>query len=595
MQPKRDHKSFLAESEFVPDLPLEPPDAVFDVRSIPGGGYIPRNRPDLYEKCALMLFERWDKRRGIQIQLPFEANIRPAMMYLAEWIYTNPELQSGVTEKSLVDKTTQYLCPRRFEDSDEAEQAAREFIEFCRGRAWVFSDVGTTPRGERIYQFTHRTFLEYFAAKHLARVHHTPEALATVLFPRIAKSEWDVVAQIAFQIANNHVEGAGDKLLENLVDRAEKDVEATAFAMLSFAARCLEFMVPSPRTVRKIATACLHLCTTIALREYDSRQADDPSDRSKFWWNRRSPSAILMPFVRTGKENLATLMDACGNYISEGLANPIEVRAVLGLEIANAGFDDELEPELSRVDEFLSEWRRMRDAILDTHWDRIADLARRHWFPCFTGLKNGKISVQEAIEWHGFTRLFRPFVSNAERLVWRPYANILSSYFFREYFEKRTPFDLGNKSLAYIGEFALALPGPLITMQQGDGIESEASRFFRYISNIGESGRATLPPLTSDALFGALVVLLIALETATGSERPIANVPAEILDGENEFLALIRFIVSARVEGTTPELLSDLFQRYGLSAAQRQFIKGWVKGEIHLVEGRGVGKIHLVE
>ena len=43
--------------------------------------------------------------------------------------------------------------------------AAREFVEFCRGRMWVFTDAGTTVSGQRLYGFTHRTFLEYFAAK----------------------------------------------------------------------------------------------------------------------------------------------------------------------------------------------------------------------------------------------------------------------------------------------------------------------------------------------------------------------------------------------------------------------------------------------
>jgi predicted NACHT family NTPase len=159
-----------------------------------GENYIPRNRPDVYEKCAMMLFERWDKSRGIHVPLPFEAHIRPAMMYLANWVYTAETLQGGVTENSLINKATDYLCPKRFEDRDEAESAARKFIEFCRGRAWVFTDTGTTKEGERLYQFTHRTFLEYFTAAHLVRTHATPQSLIDVLLPKIAKREMDVVS-----------------------------------------------------------------------------------------------------------------------------------------------------------------------------------------------------------------------------------------------------------------------------------------------------------------------------------------------------------------------------------------------------------------
>ena len=46
---------------------------------------------------------------------------------------------------------------------------------------WVFSDAGTTAAGERLYAFTHRTFLEYFAAAQLAYDSDTPEQLASNL------------------------------------------------------------------------------------------------------------------------------------------------------------------------------------------------------------------------------------------------------------------------------------------------------------------------------------------------------------------------------------------------------------------------------
>jgi predicted NACHT family NTPase len=45
---------------------------------------------------------------------------------------------------------------------------------------WVFSDHGTTASGEKLYAFTHRTFLEYFAAAQLA-YSDTPENLARTL------------------------------------------------------------------------------------------------------------------------------------------------------------------------------------------------------------------------------------------------------------------------------------------------------------------------------------------------------------------------------------------------------------------------------
>lgn len=242
IQQQHKTQSFLNESGIVPDLRSNPLMLALMCNIYRGENYIPQNRPDLYEKCAVMLFERWDKTRGIVVPLPFEAHIRPAMMYLAHWIYTNDALQSGVDEEKLISKTADYLLEHRYDDREEAEMAARQFIEFCKGRAWVFTDTGAG-----LYQFTHRTFLEYFTAFHLVRKHSTPESLIKVLTKRIAKREWDIVAQLSIQLLNKYSEGAGDEILTVLVNTASQmDVtNAERWNLISFAARCLNFIVPS--------------------------------------------------------------------------------------------------------------------------------------------------------------------------------------------------------------------------------------------------------------------------------------------------------------------------------------------------------------
>ncbi|MFL5872673.1 MAG: NACHT domain-containing protein [Solirubrobacterales bacterium] len=217
-----------------------------------GDGYIPRHRPQVYEKCAVMLFERWDKGRRIHVQLEFERHLRPAMQHLAFWIYSNPALRGGVTERDLVTSATEFLQDRRFDDPDDARAEACRFVEFCSGRAWVFTDTGTTPGGERLYQFTHRTFLEFFAAEHLVRTCRTPDDLAKVLRPHIAAGEWDVVAQLAYQLQDDNIDGAADELLSDLLREAngeQRDV------LLNFAARSLAFLVPRRDVCREVTRA----------------------------------------------------------------------------------------------------------------------------------------------------------------------------------------------------------------------------------------------------------------------------------------------------------------------------------------------------
>jgi NACHT domain-containing protein len=217
-----------------------------------GDGYIPRHRPQVYGKCAVMLFERWDKGRRIHVQLEFERHLRPAMQHLAYWIYSNPALRGGVTEKDLVSSATEFLQDRRFDDPDDARAEACRFVEFCSGRAWVFTDTGTTPGGERLYQFTHRTFLEFFAAEHLVRTCRTPDALATVLRPHIAAGEWDVVAQLAYQLQDDNIDGAADELLSDLLREAEGEQRDI---LLNFAARSLAFLVPRRDVCREVTRA----------------------------------------------------------------------------------------------------------------------------------------------------------------------------------------------------------------------------------------------------------------------------------------------------------------------------------------------------
>ena len=139
----------------------------------------------------------------------------------------------------------------------KARRAAQDFIGFCTGRAWVFTDTGTTAEGEKLYQFTHRTFLEYFSATYLYSVHPTAPELAKALLPHIAKQEWDVVAHLAFQILSRRVQGAGDKLLSGLVEGADWAPSAERWNILLFAARCLQSIVPSPAVRREVTSACV--------------------------------------------------------------------------------------------------------------------------------------------------------------------------------------------------------------------------------------------------------------------------------------------------------------------------------------------------
>ncbi|WP_406244209.1 NACHT domain-containing protein [Streptomyces anulatus] len=251
--------SFVRESRFVDDLRKNPLMLSLMCGIYASEHYIPSNRPDLYQKCAQLLFERWDKQRGIVIPLPFNAHVRQALNALALRMYTEPKAQKGLTRTRLVSFMTQFLVEKRFDDEAVAEDAANQFVDFCTGRAWVLTDMGADTH-QSLYAFTHRTFLEYFAATQLVRKNHTPEKLFDVLHARISAQEWEVVAQLALQILSQNVDDGGDDFLE-MVLAAIQDTDSLSkkINLVTFAARSLGFMVPRPQIIQDICNQAVTL------------------------------------------------------------------------------------------------------------------------------------------------------------------------------------------------------------------------------------------------------------------------------------------------------------------------------------------------
>ncbi|MGU3502891.1 NACHT domain-containing protein [Mycobacterium sp. C31M] len=215
--------------------------------------YIPRNRPEVYKKCSEMLFKTWDRSRGLFTPLPFEAHLEGVLASVAYKIYSSPNLQAGITDNQLSGLAADYLLQWAYEQRAEAEAAARDFFSFCKGRAWVLTEVGLDPAGEGLYQFSHRTFLEYFAGMHLARKHTDSSSLCSELLPGIVSGDLDVVAELAIQMNAVRVEGGPDRAVSALLSAAEDltDWESKA-ALVIFTARSLSYLVPSPPVVRRV-------------------------------------------------------------------------------------------------------------------------------------------------------------------------------------------------------------------------------------------------------------------------------------------------------------------------------------------------------
>jgi len=242
------------------------------------------------------------------------------MKYLAYWMLTAGNISEGVTESLLVRQASEYLQDHNIEDPHEAEVAAREFVEFCRGRAWVFSDAGSTADGEPLYKFTHRTFMEYFAAYHLTRMSDSPERLARVLISRVANAEWDVVAQLAVQIMDKHSEAGADRIFTHfLTDRVRRSRKKRN-NILGFLGRCLSFATVQPRTIRNLTALVLETLTT---PPNPATSRKDRSDSSSLGWLLANATEQTEQLVREEVERVISILAQSPN--TEVAINALEV------------------------------------------------------------------------------------------------------------------------------------------------------------------------------------------------------------------------------------------------------------------------------
>ncbi|WP_078939299.1 NACHT domain-containing protein [Streptomyces sp. NRRL F-2295] len=380
---------FITESSHAQDLTANPLMLGLMCALYRGEGYIPRNRPDLYRRCSEFLFERWDASRGISIAQPFERGIQFAMFSLALSMLQNSGESVGMTERELVRYTSNYLFGQQYEDRDTAEAAAEAFVTYCRGRAWVLTDVGTNPGGERIYSFTHRTFLEYFSARQLVRDSGDVISLYGKLRSHLMNESWDVTAQLAVQFLDERLSDAANEIVKLALGDAQEMVEfKSRAALVSFCARLVEFVTLRPVVVREIVSALYELTISNPLAE----TAPESVPLSTAW------SGLCM----CASETRAVANDALLNSFNASEGGYDEAQYVISLA---AQVPRNASPEVRRF------WAEQD--IKNARSIPLLDLARQDPRAAAAAVLFGLLDASEAIDWHGTSIMLRCDISPA--------------------------------------------------------------------------------------------------------------------------------------------------------------------------------------
>lgn len=580
-QQKEKVAAFLTESKNLTDLRSNPLMLGLMCNIYKGEGYIPRNRPDVYAKCAEMLFERWD--RGRNIKLPdlvknIESKIKPLMMYLANWIYEEQSLQSGVTEKKLVEKAADYLCEKRFEDRDDAECAARAFIHFCRGRAWVFTNVGTNKNDEELYQFTHRTFLEYFTAARLVSINRTPKELFDFLLPKIAKQEWDVVSQLAFQIQNRSIEDAGDELLSYLLKEIEigqKD-NNEKWNLISFAVRCLEFIVFSPKITTNIVTLTIEEGIKFGLSQFE----DNDREKNYCLDNEEIVAESIQNIGQSDWENKTKIISVIQELIIKHIDSSNYKKAALALEVSF--LTDELIDKNNRVimsSDFVNH-------IKVNYKNQLETILQKDIFTCNAFKNLFKIHLSDIIKWHNLENTLK--FSSCRIATHFSYSSILlrsinilidPETYYDELLDK-----LDIEDISYIGKTILNYQLPIVI--NNNIIDRDLyviiSHYLQCLDIQKKKFRLMIQ--NPNIFFGIYIIFSIFLETKV-IDKKIQRIIRKVRYNESLFFQVIYYTFLARYAkpGKYDRKVELELDKCKFNQEQRDFIWKWVRREINLV------------
>ncbi len=163
-EPQARASDFMRDSRGIPDLRANPLLLGVLCALFAQGRRLPRNRSNLYLKCAEMLFEEWDALKGTTVSVDDQDSTADAIREIA--LRTFMSGVEEISEESLTQQLESYYKRERRGGRAESRRFAKQALNLWRGRQWVLVFAGE-HEDEVFFRFAHRSFLEYFAAEQL--------------------------------------------------------------------------------------------------------------------------------------------------------------------------------------------------------------------------------------------------------------------------------------------------------------------------------------------------------------------------------------------------------------------------------------------
>lgn len=199
---------------------------------------IPDNRASLYASCAELLFEVWDSYRAINPYLPERYRLFDLLMHIAAELSEKEEYGGRITKDDL-ERVARNFFREDYIDNREGRsaEAAVRLVEHLTGRSWILHEIG-----ENLFEFTHRTFLEYFYAKHLEAKFEITEKLVASCLPHVSNGRRTLSTHLALQIRCKDKRTASSKVAVSLSLALKQG--SPSEELVDFCVDTLEYLLP---------------------------------------------------------------------------------------------------------------------------------------------------------------------------------------------------------------------------------------------------------------------------------------------------------------------------------------------------------------
>ena len=204
---------------------------------------LPRTRAALYAKCTELFLHKWDVMRGISVHNETEL-AEQVLARLAYQLMRRSIEAAGagleVPRAELLEFVTQVIAQYRGQ-KEAARRDAESLLDVVCGRMWILA----TNDGQ-LFFFTHRTFLEYFAAVKIVEKHATSRALWQAIRQLLESGAWQVVTELAAQLYSDKKQTWADMLVEQVLK------EPPSQTVVTYALSCPRFLTLKYKTVGSV-------------------------------------------------------------------------------------------------------------------------------------------------------------------------------------------------------------------------------------------------------------------------------------------------------------------------------------------------------